>query len=62
MRATNVRRGRLGSLLILALVVLVVILVLAPSVAAAGFGRLVADLWVSTMAAIAGLLGGIIGS
>lgn len=35
--------------------------VLSPNLFAASFGRMLADVWVSTMAAIAGLLGGVFG-
>ncbi|MBN8606875.1 MAG: hypothetical protein J0L81_08150 [Caulobacterales bacterium] len=36
--------------------------IILPSVMAGGLGRVLADVWVSTMAAIAGLIGGLFGN
>jgi hypothetical protein len=46
---------------LVAILVIAVILIFAPNVFAVGFGRLLADLWITVMGAVAGLLGGVLG-
>lgn len=54
------KRGLIGTLTGLAIAA-VALLVLAPQLAAEGLGRLIAHVWVTTMAAIAALFGGLLG-
>jgi lauroyl/myristoyl acyltransferase len=61
MKATAPRRRRGARFALLVIVIALAAVVLLPNAFAAGFGRLLADLWVSTMSAIAGLLGGVFG-
>jgi hypothetical protein len=60
MRGRPSRSGLAGTLTGLAIAA-VALLVLAPNLVAEGLGRLVAHVWVTTMAAIAALLGGLFG-
>ncbi len=60
MSTKQARLRGLGALLIVVLIVAVAVL-LVPSFATI-LARLVADLWITVMSAIAGLLGGIMGS
>ena len=54
------RRAPSRTLLILAAAALIA-LALSPLLVAGGVGRLVADLWITTISAVAGLLGGLFG-
>ncbi|MGD9968089.1 MAG: hypothetical protein AB7T59_16340 [Hyphomonadaceae bacterium] len=47
-------------LALLGVAVVAAITVLAPNAFAAGIGRVLADLWITVMAAVAGLLGGVL--
>ncbi len=60
MSAKQATRRGLGALLIVALVIIAALL-LVPSFATL-LGRLVANLWVTVMGAVAGILGGLMGS
>lgn len=55
------RRAPSRMMLVLGSVALLAI-ALAPLLMAGGVGRFVADLWVTTMSAVAGLLGGLFGA
>jgi hypothetical protein len=55
-------RRRIAPLLVCALALLVLAAILLPNLFAVGVGRVLADVWVSTMAAVAGVLGGLIGA
>lgn len=60
MSLKQVAKGGLGAALIIAAVAIALIL-LVPGFATL-LGRLVADLWVTVMGAVAGILGGVLGS
>lgn len=51
-------RKRSSNFWLIALVCALALLVLAPAAAANGAGRLIGELWVTTMSAVIGLLGG----
>jgi hypothetical protein len=53
---------RFAPLLLCALALLLLAAIVLPNLFAVGVGRVLADVWVSTMAAVAGVLGGLIGS
>lgn len=59
-RAPSPNHGGAGVLTAIAIVT-VAVLVLAPNVLAEGLGRLVAHVWLTAIAAITGLLGGLFG-
>ena len=52
----------MGQWLTIILIVAIGVLLIAPNLFGAGLGRLVADLWVTVMGAVAGLIGGVFGA
>jgi len=57
----QLRRSGMSFWLLAAAGALVLLLLIAPSAAAGGVGRLLGDLWVSTMGAVLGIFGALFG-
>jgi hypothetical protein len=62
MNANPQRRRGLGFWLLVAAAAIAALLLLAPGAAAEGVGRLLGDLWVSTMGAVMSLIGAVLGA